>query len=114
MYTVHVHHPQIYKEKKHHTLPPVSLRGQLLWREFFYTCAATTPNFGRMQGNAICKQIPWEDDPALLRAWEEGRTGFPWYGEIRSENSTQSSESSSERSTKSSSQSSMLQPIFTR
>lgn len=56
----------------------MSLRGQLLWREFFYTCAAHTPNFERMQGNAICKQIPWEDNPELIKAWEEGRTGFPW------------------------------------
>lgn len=30
--------PQIYSERSgKHTQPPVSLRGQLLWREFFYT-----------------------------------------------------------------------------
>jgi cryptochrome len=34
-----------------HTKPPVSLQGQLIWREFFYTCSAFTPNFGRM--------VPW-------------------------------------------------------
>ena len=31
-----------------------------------------------MQGNPICRQVPWGRDPALLRAWEEGRTGYPW------------------------------------
>ncbi len=31
-----------------HTKPPVSLEGQLIWREFFYTCSAFTPNYGRM------------------------------------------------------------------
>ena len=31
-----------------HTKPPVSLQGQLIWREFFYTCSAFTPNFGQM------------------------------------------------------------------
>ena len=30
--------------------------GQLLWREFFYLCGATIPNFGCMHGNPICKQ----------------------------------------------------------
>jgi cryptochrome len=69
----------VYKEKKgKHTQPPVSLRGQLLWREFFYTCGVGIPNFDRMVGNPICRQIPWVDDPGRLRAWEEGRTGYPW------------------------------------
>lgn len=50
---------QIYKEKKAHTKPPVSLLGQLLWREFYYCAAAHTPNYHRMEGNPICKQIDW-------------------------------------------------------
>ena len=24
------------------------------------------------------RQIPWSDDAALLAAWRDGRTGFPW------------------------------------
>lgn len=39
---------------------------------------SNTPNFDRMQGNAMCRQIPWDDTPELLAAWEEGRTGYPW------------------------------------
>jgi len=66
---------QILREKKEHTKPPVSLVGQLLWREFFYTAAALTPNFHRMAGSAICRQIPWDDNEALYRAWDEARTG---------------------------------------
>jgi cryptochrome len=42
--------------KGKHSNPPVSLVGQLLWREFFYTCGATVNNFDRMKGNPICKQ----------------------------------------------------------
>ena len=30
-----------------HTQPPVSLHGQLLWREFFYCVGAKTENFDR-------------------------------------------------------------------
>ena len=61
-----------------HTAPPVSLMGQLLWREFYYAVAFGTPRYDRMAGNAICRQVPWGDDAALLAAWEAGRTGFPW------------------------------------
>ncbi len=61
-----------------HTAPPVSLMGQLLWRDFYYTVAFGTPNFDKMQGNAICRQVPWGNDAALLAAWSEARTGYPW------------------------------------
>jgi cryptochrome len=61
-----------------HTLPPVSLTGQLLWREFFYVSAATTAHFDRVVGNAACRPIPWHRDPARLAAWTRARTGYPW------------------------------------
>ncbi|KAK4530573.1 hypothetical protein CCYA_CCYA04G1430 [Cyanidiococcus yangmingshanensis] len=60
--------------------PPVSLIGQIWWREFFTYVAYVTPNFHQMRGNRICRQISWRedrDDP-LYRAWEEARTGYPW------------------------------------
>ncbi|XP_050382163.1 (6-4)DNA photolyase [Argentina anserina] len=72
----------VQKNVKKHTLPPVSLVGQLLWRDFFYTAAYGTPNFNQMRGNRICKQIPWKDDDKLLAAWREARTGYPWIDAI--------------------------------
>jgi len=65
-----------YKGAK--TVPPVSLEGQLLWREFYYAVAAGTPHYHAQAGNPICRQIPWDADPALLAAWADARTGFPW------------------------------------
>uniref|UniRef100_A0A3B5A2J3 Cryptochrome-2-like n=1 Tax=Stegastes partitus TaxID=144197 RepID=A0A3B5A2J3_9TELE len=62
--------------------PPLSLFGQLLWREFFYTAATNNPNFDRMDGNPICVQIPWDQNPEALAKWAEGRTGFPWIDAI--------------------------------
>jgi len=44
-----------------------------MWREFFYTAGAYTPNFDKMEGNPICKQIPWESKPEHLNAWKEVR-----------------------------------------
>ncbi|XVF24850.1 hypothetical protein REPUB_Repub13aG0163300 [Reevesia pubescens] len=72
----------VYKNVKRHTSPPVSLVGQLLWRDFFYTVAFGTPNFDKMKGNKICKQIPWNDNAELLAAWREARTGYPWIDAI--------------------------------
>jgi len=61
-----------------HTKPPVSLIGQLYWREFYYTVAAATANFDRMVGNPICCQVPWDRNPDALEAWTRGRTGYPF------------------------------------
>jgi cryptochrome len=81
---------------KGHSQPPVSLMGQLLWREFYYA-AATTPGYELMATNPVCLQVPWrlqgaglpktpdaEEKKALahLDAWKSGRTGFPWIDAI--------------------------------
>lgn len=65
-----------------HSQPPVSLHGQLLWREFFYTASYGIPNFDKMKGNRICKQIDWDSDPEKLAAWRDARTGFPFIDAI--------------------------------
>ncbi|OEL20415.1 (6-4)DNA photolyase [Dichanthelium oligosanthes] len=46
----------VYRSARNYTKPPVSLTGQLLWRDFFYTVSFGTPNFDQMKGNKICKQ----------------------------------------------------------
>lgn len=55
-----------------------TLRGQLLWREHFWSLAYSIPNFERMQGNPLCRKIDWRDDKEALERWRKGRTGFPW------------------------------------
>ncbi|XP_018321941.1 (6-4)DNA photolyase isoform X2 [Agrilus planipennis] len=64
------------------TKPPVSLIGQLLWREFYYTVAAATPNFDKMVGNSICYQIDWDTNERHLQAWKTGKTGYPFIDAI--------------------------------
>ncbi|KAK3103392.1 hypothetical protein FSP39_018906 [Pinctada imbricata] len=68
---------EIYKHNKH-TSPPVSLEGQLLWREFFYTCGAGTPNFDKMEGNSVCLQVDWDTNQEYLERWKKGQTGYPF------------------------------------
>ncbi|CAH1982961.1 unnamed protein product [Acanthoscelides obtectus] len=67
----------LYKKIKK-AFPPLSLHGQLLWREFFYCAATKNPNFDKMVGNPICVQIPWDRNPEALAKWANGQTGFPW------------------------------------
>ena len=62
--------------------PPVSLHGQLLWREYNYLMGYTTPNFDKMVGNPIARQIQWDDDPMLVEKWKLGQTGYPYIDSI--------------------------------
>lgn len=71
----------VYKLGKH-SEPPVSLMGQLFWREFFYTVGSHTPNFDKMKGNKVCRQIDWDTNADKLKAWTEARTGFPYIDAI--------------------------------
>nr|XP_023017756.1 cryptochrome-2-like [Leptinotarsa decemlineata] len=71
----------LYKKIKK-AFPPLSLHGQLLWREFFYCAATKNPNFDKMHGNPICVQIPWDKNVEALAKWANGQTGFPWIDAI--------------------------------
>lgn len=75
---------ELYKKNKKSDLskPPVSLLGQLMWREYNYLMGYSTPNFDKMVANPIARQIPWGNDPELLDAWRNSRTGYPFIDAI--------------------------------
>ena len=63
--------------------PPVSLHGQMLWRDFNNLMAHDANKehpgcWNQIEGNKYCRDIPWDDDPQLLEKWKSGQTGFPW------------------------------------
>jgi cryptochrome len=73
------------KSKKKCSQPPVSLIGQLLWREFFHFQGVIVPNYDKMEGNPLCRQIPWrsalkpgDEGYNDFQKWKEGKTGYPW------------------------------------
>lgn len=70
---------------KKNSSPPLSLYGQLLWREFFYAAATNNPRFDKMEGNPICVRIPWDRNMEALAKWAEAKTGFPWIDAIMSQ-----------------------------
>lgn len=65
-----------------HSKPPVSLIGQLMWREFYYVVAYATPNFDKMVGNPVCCQVPWQNNESHLEKWKNGQTGYPFIDAI--------------------------------
>lgn len=65
-----------------HSKPPVSLIGQLMWRDFYYTVGCATPNFDKMKGNPICCQVPWDTNQTFLDAWAQAKTGYPFIDAI--------------------------------
>lgn len=50
---------------------------QIAWREFAYHLLQAFPQTIAKPLRPEFENFPWEDDPALLRAWQRGRTGFP-------------------------------------
>jgi len=73
----------IARASKAATKPPVSLHGQMLWRDFnhlmAYDANKESPGcWNKIEGNKYCRDVPWDDDPKLLEAWKTGQTGYPW------------------------------------
>ena len=73
---------EIFQKNKKHSQPPVSLEGQILWREFFTFAGTFIPNFDRIEGNTVCRQIKWDNNEEYFQAWRNGRTGYPFIDAI--------------------------------
>ena len=52
-------------------------RNELLWREFSAHLLWHHPTLPDAPLRAEYGAMPWRDDPAALRAWQQGRTGIP-------------------------------------
>ena len=48
----------------------VSVVGQVMWREYFYTMSVNNINYNKMTDNPICLNIPWYKDDEKLKKWE--------------------------------------------
>jgi len=52
-------------------------RAELGWREFSYSLLFNHPTLHRHSVQSRFDAFPWRDDPAGLRAWQRGLTGYP-------------------------------------
>jgi deoxyribodipyrimidine photo-lyase len=50
---------------------------QIAWRDFYAHHMARHPEVAAAALKPAFRDIAWDDDPSLLAAWREGRTGFP-------------------------------------
>lgn len=50
---------------------------QLAWREFAAQLLFYQPDLPELELQPALRGFPWRDDPAALRAWQRGRTGWP-------------------------------------
>ena len=51
---------------------------QLVWRDFSANLLFHHPELDRRPFQQRFESFPWLDDRASLRAWQRGRTGYPW------------------------------------
>lgn len=54
-----------------------TFRKELLWREFSYHLLWHRPDMPEAPLRAQFESFPWRHDPAALRAWQRGMTGYP-------------------------------------
>jgi len=64
-------------------LPQYSATSQLIWRDYFYTMSFDNGNFGQIEENPACIEIPWksiedENTKIMLECWKKGKTGYPF------------------------------------
>ncbi len=52
-------------------------RKELVWREFSHHLFFHNPDLARKNYNRDFDAFPWKSDGKLLRAWQQGRTGYP-------------------------------------
>ncbi len=53
------------------------LQSELGWREFGYHLLFHNPDLAGTNFNRRFDAFPWRSDPAALKAWEAGKTGYP-------------------------------------
>ncbi|MEZ5787278.1 MAG: deoxyribodipyrimidine photo-lyase [Xanthobacteraceae bacterium] len=50
---------------------------ELVWREFCHHLLAEHPDLATRNVQARFDDFPWREDPAALKAWQRGQTGYP-------------------------------------
>ena len=56
----------------------VSFLRQLVWRDFSANLLYHFPDLANRPFQKKFSRFPWSNDPDSLRAWQSGRTGYPW------------------------------------
>ncbi len=68
---------KIYKKVVHQAGPACQFIKELAWREFWYHLKHYFPEIKDLEFQERKRNIPWNDNQVLFRAFIEGRTGYP-------------------------------------
>jgi deoxyribodipyrimidine photo-lyase len=63
--------------RRRHGDGAATFRKELAWREFSYHLLFHFPELDRASFRPEFEKFPWRAAPALLKAWQQGRTGYP-------------------------------------
>jgi deoxyribodipyrimidine photo-lyase len=56
---------------------PTRFRAEIAWRDFYAHLLWHEPALARRSFRSDLERVAWTDDPGLIKAWSEGRTGYP-------------------------------------
>ncbi|UVO49127.1 DNA photolyase family protein [Sphingomonas sp. SUN019] len=78
----HLHFGEISPRQVWHALPGrstshITFRKELAWRDFTRGVILTMPKYADENGRKKFDNLPWRRSLADLKAWKQGRTGYP-------------------------------------
>jgi deoxyribodipyrimidine photo-lyase len=56
---------------------PTRFRAEVAWRDFYAHLLWHDPELARRSFRRALDSVAWEADPDVIRAWKDGRTGYP-------------------------------------
>lgn len=80
MLSAHLKFGTVSIRKVYEVVGSGELRKKIYWRDYYYYLAINDPRFYdyvHLTKNTNNKYKLWDNDKTLLKAWKEGRTGFP-------------------------------------
>lgn len=77
----HLHHGEISARQVWHAVDghsdAIKFRKELAWRDFTSGVILALPKYADENGRPQYDKLPWRDAPGDLKAWQQGRTGYP-------------------------------------
>lgn len=73
----HLHFGEVSIREAWHSVDNEVFRKELAWREFAYQMVVYFPTTPEAPLREAYEKFPWKPDRRKLRAWQQGRTGYP-------------------------------------
>ena len=63
--------------RQHSSIGAQTWLSELIWRDFYHAVLWHHPRVAQACFKPQCDALQWDDAPAFLTAWQQGRTGYP-------------------------------------